>query len=39
MNFFEAIKIIGDLIFLFITLKKSSKKMLLGSPLTIIIGL
>jgi len=30
---------IGDLIFFFMTLKKSSKKTLLGSPATIIIGL
>ena len=38
INFFDAIKIIGDLIFFFMTLKKSSEKILLGSPATIIMG-
>jgi hypothetical protein len=38
-NFLDAIKIIGDLIFFFITLKKISKKILFGSPAIIIIGL
>ena len=35
----EAIKIIGLLFFFFNALKKISKKILLGSPATIIIGL
>jgi len=39
ISFLDAIKMIGDLIFFFTTLKKSSKKMLFGSPATIIIGL
>ena len=39
LNFLDAIKMIGDLILFFITLKKSSKKILLGSPATMIMGL